>query len=214
MNKKIKKGCGCLLGAVLLLAIAGAITLYVLRPKWHDEYGERYKDIAYGSLKNNTYDLYLPHDAASKDSLALMLYVHGGSWIAGNKWDHNKECYKWVQEALGEFWGFQAGWWRTISIYIDNTSYVILAGGYAATVWNMGIGGEFALKFCMIAIFTLINIRGVKDVGAVSTILSILVMVAFGVVALCGFLNWGSDPSVTFQMTPEPAPSTGCICPK
>ncbi|MBE6029358.1 MAG: APC family permease [Clostridiales bacterium] len=113
--------------------------------------------------------------------------------------------YKWVQEALGEFWGFQAGWWRTISIYIDNTSYVILAGGYAATVWDMGIGGEFALKFCMIAIFTLINIRGVKDVGAVSTILSILVMVAFGVVALCGFLNWGSDPSVTFQMTPEPA---------
>ena len=36
--------------------------------------------------------------------------------------------YKWVQEALGEFWGFQAGWWRTISIYIDNASYVILAG--------------------------------------------------------------------------------------
>ena len=24
--------------------------------------------------------------------------------------------YKWVQEAFGEFWGFQAGWWRTISI--------------------------------------------------------------------------------------------------
>ena len=117
--------------------------------------------------------------------------------------------YKWVQEALGEFWGFQAGWWRTISIYIDNTSYVILAGGYAATVWDMNIGGEFALKFCMIAIFTLINIRGVKDVGWVSTVLSILVMVAFGVVALCGFLNWGGDAetasTVSFQLTPEPA---------
>ena len=25
----------------------------------------------------------------------------------------------WVQ-----VWGFQAGWWRTISIYIDNTTYV------------------------------------------------------------------------------------------
>src|SRR5210317_1275274 len=25
--------------------------------------------------------------------------------------------YKWVQRGLGEFWGFQAGWWRTISIY-------------------------------------------------------------------------------------------------
>ena len=117
--------------------------------------------------------------------------------------------YKWVQEALGEFWGFQAGWWRTISIYIDNTSYVILAGGYAATVWDMGIGGEFALKFCMIAVFTLINIRGVKDVGWVSTVLSILVMVAFGVVALCGFLNWGGDAAtadtISFRITPEPA---------
>ena len=41
--------------------------------------------------------------------------------------------YKWVQEALGEFWGFQAGWWRTISVYIDNTLYVILAGGYLAS---------------------------------------------------------------------------------
>ena len=117
--------------------------------------------------------------------------------------------YKWVQEALGEFWGFQAGWWRTISIYIDNTSYVILAGGYAATVWDLGLGGEFALKFCMIAIFTLINIRGVKDVGWVSTVLSILVMVAFGIVALCGFINWGGDPTtadtISFQITPEPA---------
>ena len=121
--------------------------------------------------------------------------------------------YKWVQEALGEFWGFQAGWWRSISIYIDNTTYVILAGGYAATVWDMGIPAEFALKFAMIAIFTIINIRGVKDVGIASTILSILVMVAFGVVAICGFINWGGDAetasTISFQITPEPAEGIG-----
>lgn len=121
--------------------------------------------------------------------------------------------YKWVQEALGEFWGFQAGWWRTISIYIDNTSYVILAGGYAATVWDMSWGAEFALKFGMIFIFTLVNIRGVKDVGITSTILSILVMVAFGVVAICGFINWGGDAetasTISFQMTAEPAEGIG-----
>ena len=117
--------------------------------------------------------------------------------------------YKWVQEALGEFWGFQAGWWRTISIYIDNTSYVILAGSYAASTWDMSLMGEFAIKFAMIAVFTIINIRGVKDVGIVSTILSILVMVAFGMVAVCGFLNWGGDAetasTISFQITPEPA---------
>ncbi len=121
--------------------------------------------------------------------------------------------YKWVQEALGEFWGFQAGWWRTISIYIDNTSYVILAGSYAASAWDMSLMGEFAIKFIMIALFTIVNIRGVKDVGIVSTILSILVMVAFAMVALCGFLNWGGDAetasTVSFQLTPEPAEGIG-----
>ena len=86
--------------------------------------------------------------------------------------------YKWVQEALGEYWGFQAGWWRTISIYIDNTLYVILAGGYLANAFDWGWGMEFAFKVLMILVFTYINIRGVKDVGIVSNVLAILVIVA------------------------------------
>lgn len=104
--------------------------------------------------------------------------------------------YKWVQEALGEYWGFQAGWWRTISIYIDNTLYVILAGGYLANFFDLSWGAEFAFKAVMIIVFTYINVRGVKDVGIVSTILAILVIVAFGMVALCGFLNWEQNPMI------------------
>lgn len=109
--------------------------------------------------------------------------------------------YKWVQEALGEFWGFQAGWWRTISIYIDNTTYVILAGGYAAAQWDLSRPMEFAIKALMIFVFTYINLRGVKDVGIVSTVLSILVMVAFAMVAICGFTNWTGDIG---PFTPQP----------
>lgn len=106
--------------------------------------------------------------------------------------------YKWVQEALGEFWGFCAGWWRTISIYIDNTLYVILAGGYLANQFGFGWATEFAIKAAIIIIFTYINIRGVKDVGAVSSILSILVIVAFGIVAISGFMNWQQNPFLPF----------------
>lgn len=98
MKSKIKKGCGCLMGAILILALAGAVTLYVLKPKWHDAYGQRFTDIAYGNREHNTYDLYLPHDAGSKNSLALMLYVHGGSWMGGDKKEHHRDCYKWVQK--------------------------------------------------------------------------------------------------------------------
>jgi len=106
--------------------------------------------------------------------------------------------YKWVQEALGEFWGFQAGWWRTISIYIDNTLYVILAGGYIASQWNLNGTQEFAVKAAIILIFTYINLRGVRDVGLISSVLSILVIFAFGLVALAGFLNWNQNPFIPF----------------
>ena len=111
--------------------------------------------------------------------------------------------YKWVQEALGEFWGFQAGWWRTISIYIDNTLYVVLAGGYLFSM--IGTDNrlvEFAFKAAMILIFMWINIRGVRDVGIVTNALSIFVIAAFAMVAIIGFANWGGNPFET--MTPEP----------
>lgn len=111
--------------------------------------------------------------------------------------------YKWVQEALGEYWGFQAGWWRTISIYIDNTLYVILAGGYLAGSMDLNPVYEMAFKVGMILIFTYINIRGVRDVGIVSTILSILVIIAFGMVAVVGFLNWTQNPFVPFTADGE-----------
>ena len=108
--------------------------------------------------------------------------------------------YKWVQEALGEFWGFQAGWWRTISIYIDNTLYVVLAGGYLALVMpndmdqGMKDGLIFAFKAAMILFFMWVNIRGVRDVGTVTNILSIFVILAFGMIAVIGFTHWGGNP--------------------
>jgi amino acid transporter len=116
--------------------------------------------------------------------------------------------YKWVQEALGEFWGFQAGWWRTISIYIDNTLYVVLAGGYLFSMLpseNRSI--EFAFKAIMILVFMWINIRGVKDVGIVTNALSIFVIVAFAMVAVIGFANWGGNPFEPITAYPIEAPS-------
>ncbi len=117
--------------------------------------------------------------------------------------------YKWVQEALGEFWGFQAGWWRTISVYIDNTLYVILAGGYLASQWDLNGYEQFAIKAAMILIFTYINIRGVKDVAIITTILSVLVIAAFAIVAIAGFLDWESNPFVPFTSHGEILGVTG-----
>jgi acetyl esterase/lipase len=152
VNKKIKKGCGCLLGAVLLIAVAGAIALYVFRPKWHDEYGERYKDIAYGSREHNTYDLYLPHDAATNDSLALILFIHGGAWISGDKSLREFDCYPLVQK------GYVAATMNYSLLTEDETSLITMldeieacilhimsfAEGKGLHIRQMSIGGTSA----------------------------------------------------------------------
>jgi len=98
MKKIIKKGCGCLTGTVMLIGIALAIAIYIFKPQWRDEYGQRFQNIAYGDRQNNIYDLYLPNDADSNDSLALILYVHGGSWLGGEKEWHDRDCHTWVQK--------------------------------------------------------------------------------------------------------------------
>jgi amino acid transporter len=106
--------------------------------------------------------------------------------------------YKWVQRACGEFWGFQAGWWRTISVYFDNTIYVVLAGSYLGSVLELTGVQEYLFKASIIIIFTYINIRGIRAVGAVSTIISVLVLIAFAGVAAVGFAQWQSNPFVPF----------------
>jgi amino acid transporter len=106
--------------------------------------------------------------------------------------------YKWVQRACGEFWGFQAGWWRTVSIYVDNTIYVVLAGAYFSSVVQLSPLQEYAFKASMVIVFTYINIRGIKDVGFASTAISMLVMLAFALVAVIGFATWHSNPFEPF----------------
>lgn len=98
MKTYLKKGCGCLIGAVVLILIAATIVWFVNKPKWNDDYGQRFQDISYGNREHNTYDLYLPVDAEKNDSLALILYIHGGSWLGGDKSWHHGDCYTWVQK--------------------------------------------------------------------------------------------------------------------
>ena len=111
--------------------------------------------------------------------------------------------YVWVKEAFGEFWGFCMGWWGTISIYLSSATYVVLIVGYAAD-FIPALNDPFVsfiVKFGIIAFFVIINLMGLKEVGMVSTILSILILIAFTAVTVVGFCNWEYNPIEPF--TPE-----------
>lgn len=102
--------------------------------------------------------------------------------------------YIWAKEAFGEFWGFQAGWWETMSAYITNGVYVALVAGYVSQMIPMSEAAVVTLKVGMIVIFTIINLMGLREVDKVSTVLSVSIVLAFALVAVVGFLNWNTNP--------------------
>ena len=107
--------------------------------------------------------------------------------------------YVWAKEAFGEFWGFQTGWWATVSTYITNGVYVALVSDYVSQMLPMSEISEQILKIGMISIFTIVNLLGLKEVGTVSTILSLLIVAAFLLVAIVGFANWQTSPVEPFM---------------
>lgn len=106
--------------------------------------------------------------------------------------------YKWIQRGLGEFWGFQGCWCRTLSCYVDNTTYVVLAGSYTSMLIPMSSTTKFFFMAALIAIFTIINLLGIEEVGKVSTIFSTVIFVVFVAVTIIGFCHWDHNPLQPF----------------
>lgn len=106
--------------------------------------------------------------------------------------------YKWVQEALGEFWGFQAGWWETIANFVDSSVYVILVGGYFSVMTGADKGMTYAFQVCVIAIIVIINLRGIQESGRLSTIIGWIVLAVFALIAIVGFMHFNQNPMTPF----------------
>lgn len=97
--------------------------------------------------------------------------------------------YKWNQVALGEFWGFSAGIGRVIAQYLEMPGYILLATTYIVSIVPLSGPVAYAVKAAIIILFCLINLRGIKEVGWIATVISICVLIAFAAITLIGFTN-------------------------
>ena len=104
----------------------------------------------------------------------------------------------WVKRGLGEFWCYQHAWWRTISVYVDNTLYIILATGYLNALMAFTDMQLYLVQAGLIIFFTIINIRGISDVGRLTTALSLFVIGTVLLFAALGFANFNQNPFVPF----------------
>jgi amino acid transporter len=124
--------------------------------------------------------------------------------------------YIWVRRALGNFWGFQAGWWWSLSVFVDSSVYVVLGVGYLRNWVNTHhyvlFGSQlhishltaYLIGFAIILVFTIVNVIGVNLVAVSSTVFSILILAPFFVLIAVGLAKWNFNP-----LTPVTTPGVG-----
>lgn len=119
--------------------------------------------------------------------------------------------YIWVRRALGDFWGFQAGWWWSLSIFVDSAVYVVLAVSYLQNWLGFDQLWFYAICWTVIAVFAGINIIGVRFVALSSTLFSVLILSPFIVLIVVGFAQWQFNPLVPFTVPDAPVLGNGGV---
>lgn len=107
INRKVLKFGFVVVGLlVLLVAGIGAYLFFSMSKAmrdggyvedWDDADGTVMLDICYGDKTLNTFDMFVPANMQNADSAALMLFIHGGSWMGGDKADEHYACRRYAK---------------------------------------------------------------------------------------------------------------------
>ncbi len=106
--------------------------------------------------------------------------------------------YRWVRVALGEFWGFQEGWWSWVFTWVDMPLYPALCGEILRQGWPLFTGRAlsgaatmaFVLGFIWLA--ALLNLRGAKFISRYAMVSTVAVLTPFVAFAA---LAWRQAPA-------------------
>ena len=102
--------------------------------------------------------------------------------------------YVWTRRALGDFWGFQAAWWWSLALLVDTSLYIVLSATYLQNQLGFSDAVYFGICWSIIALFTIVNILGIRVVAIGSSLFAILIISPFVVLAGIGLANWQFNP--------------------
>ena len=102
--------------------------------------------------------------------------------------------YRWIRRAMGEYWSFQAGWWWTLSLYVDSAVYVALALDYLQAKYAFDGTTRALIGVGIVAVFTFINMRGLELTGWSLTIIQVGVMVPLVIFTVWGIAKGQGSP--------------------
>ena len=102
--------------------------------------------------------------------------------------------YRWTREAFGDFWGFLAGWWNWCASFLLGGAYAVLFADYVAP--HLAPWKHYCISLAVIAVIGYVNVRGIRLVGRLATIMELVVL--FVILVMCGMSvrMWHYNPFV------------------
>jgi amino acid transporter len=116
--------------------------------------------------------------------------------------------YAWVKQALGPFWGFQEGWWSWTNSFVDMAIYPVLFADYLNALLDEHFGVRliaqnglvhWLVTLALIWTIALLNIRGIRPVGATTVVLGVVVLVPFAIMSVIGVNALAHHPHPILQ---------------
>jgi amino acid transporter len=105
--------------------------------------------------------------------------------------------YRWTRMSFGDFWGFLAGWWNWCASFLMASAYAVLFSDYLSFWFPSVVGWKhYLISVALIAVIAWINVRGIKLVGAVATVLEIAILIPVVVMCLMAIPKWHHNPFV------------------
>ena len=103
--------------------------------------------------------------------------------------------YRWTRAAFGDFWGFLAGWWNWCASFLLGALYAVLFTAYLAFYFPQLTGWRhFLVALSVIAVIGYINVRGIRLVGRVATILELGILAVVLVMCAMSVRMWHFNP--------------------
>src|SRR3989475_5547969 len=106
--------------------------------------------------------------------------------------------YRWTRAALGDFWGFQCGWWNWTGTFLMTAAYAVVLADYTAQLLPASAGGwrHWLVALFFLVLVAALNVRGIRLVGNFTVAMLLMVLLPVAVFTLLGLSQMRVNPFV------------------
>jgi amino acid transporter len=113
--------------------------------------------------------------------------------------------YRWSRAALGDFWGFQCGWWNWTGTFLMSAAYGVAMADYLEEWLPVHSRAEhWAVAFVFLLLVASLNVLGIHLVGKLTLVLLLIMSVPLLIFVVLGFRHAHFNPFHPFLPTGTP----------